>query len=113
MRAAKISLPSRRLHNDFLANRSDPIPDKRAITVQGILEKTQTRASIFLRTEDMTTFERPVNPARFAKMWGYSPLYNRTLSGSISGVLAEWKDGISLQGTKPKFSSIGNKGGVH
>lgn len=60
----------------------------------------------------MTT-ERPIPPPRFASMQGYSPLYNRTLSGSLSGALAEWKDGISMQGMKPKFSFIGNTGGVH
>jgi hypothetical protein len=59
----------------------------------------------------MTT-ERPIKPPRFATTQGYSPLYKRTLSESVSGVPVEWKDGILLQDTKPKFSSIGNTGGV-
>jgi len=42
MRAGTMSPPSDRLHNDFLANRPDAIPDKNNITVQGILEKSQT-----------------------------------------------------------------------
>jgi hypothetical protein len=58
------------------------------------------------------TIEHPIKPARFATMPGYSPLYNRRLSGSVSGVPVEWKEGISLQNTQPKFSSIVYTGGV-
>jgi hypothetical protein len=50
-RAATMSPPSDKLHNVLLANRPDAIPDENNITVRGILEKTQTTASIFLRTE--------------------------------------------------------------
>jgi hypothetical protein len=46
-----MSPPSDKLHNVLLANRPDAIPDENNITVRGILEKTQTTASIFLRTE--------------------------------------------------------------
>ena len=45
MRAGTMSPPSDRLHNDFLANRPDAIPDKNNITVQGILEKSQTKGA--------------------------------------------------------------------
>jgi hypothetical protein len=45
MRAVTISPPSDRLHNDFLANRPDAIPDKNNITVQSIQEKSQTTAA--------------------------------------------------------------------
>jgi hypothetical protein len=39
------SPPSDKLHNEFLANRPDAIPDENNITVQGILEKSQTTAA--------------------------------------------------------------------
>jgi hypothetical protein len=42
MRAATMPTPSDRLHNVLLANRPDAIPDENNITVQGILEKSQT-----------------------------------------------------------------------
>jgi hypothetical protein len=45
MRAVTMSPPSDRQHNDFLANRPDAIPDGNNITVQGILEKSQTTAA--------------------------------------------------------------------
>ena len=38
--------PSDDLHNVFLADRSEDIPDKNNITVRGILEKNQTAAAI-------------------------------------------------------------------
>jgi hypothetical protein len=40
-----MSPPSDKLHNDFLANRPDAIPHENNITVQGILEKSQTKAA--------------------------------------------------------------------
>jgi hypothetical protein len=40
-----MSPPSDDLHNVFLADRSEDIPDKNNITVQGILEKTQSEAA--------------------------------------------------------------------
>jgi hypothetical protein len=40
-----MSPPSDDLHNVLLANRPDAIPDKNNITVQGILEKTQSEAA--------------------------------------------------------------------
>jgi hypothetical protein len=42
MRAATMSPPSDKLHNVLLAKRPDTIPDENNITVQGILEKSQT-----------------------------------------------------------------------
>jgi hypothetical protein len=51
MKAATMSPPSDRLHNVFLANRLDAIPDENNITVQDVLEKMLTTASIFLRTK--------------------------------------------------------------
>jgi hypothetical protein len=113
MRSVTMAPPRDDLYNVLFANRSDAIPDENNITVQGILEKTQTAASIFLRTEAMTTFERPVNPARFAKMWGYFPQYNRILFGSISGVLVDEQGGVSQKDSKPEVSSTSNWGGVH
>ena len=40
-----MSLLSDKLHNVFLANRPDAIPDENNITVQGILEKIQSAAA--------------------------------------------------------------------
>ena len=51
MRAGTMSPPSDRLHNDFLANRPDAIPDKNNITVQGILEKSQTTGASELTSD--------------------------------------------------------------
>jgi len=113
MKAATMSPPSDRLHNVFLANRLDAIPDENNITVQCILEQSQTTASIFLLTEAMTTFERPVNPARFAEMWGYCSQHNRMLFGSILGVLVDEQDGVSQKGANSEVSSTSNWGGVH
>ena len=45
MRTATMSLLSDKLHNVFLANRPDAIPDENNITVQGILEKTRPTAA--------------------------------------------------------------------
>jgi len=45
MRTATMSLLSDKLHNVFLANRPDAIPDENNITVQGILEKIQSAAA--------------------------------------------------------------------
>jgi hypothetical protein len=45
MRSVTMSPPSDKLHNDFLANRPDAIPHENNITVQGILEKSQTKAA--------------------------------------------------------------------
>ena len=45
MRSETMSPPSEKLHNVLLANRPDAIPDKNNITVQGILEKTQSEAA--------------------------------------------------------------------
>ena len=45
MRSVTMSPPSDDLHNVLLANSSDAIPDKNNITVQGILEKTQSEAA--------------------------------------------------------------------
>jgi len=45
MRSVTMSPPSDDLHNVLLANRPDTIPDKNNITVQGILEKTQSEAA--------------------------------------------------------------------
>ena len=45
IRAATMSPPSGDLHNVLLANRSDATPDVNDITVQGILEKSQTVGS--------------------------------------------------------------------
>ena len=45
MRSVTMSPPSDDLHNVLLANRPDAIPDKNNITVQGILEKTQSEAA--------------------------------------------------------------------
>jgi hypothetical protein len=42
MRAATVFPPSDKLHNVLIANRFDAIPDGNNITVQGILEKSQT-----------------------------------------------------------------------
>src|ERR1039458_327553 len=42
MRAAMMFPPTDKLHNVLLANRPDAISDKNDITVQGILEKSQT-----------------------------------------------------------------------
>jgi hypothetical protein len=42
MRAGTMSPPSDKLHNVLLAYRPDAIPDENNITVQGILEKSQT-----------------------------------------------------------------------
>jgi hypothetical protein len=42
MRTATMSLQSDKLHNVLLANRPDAIPGENNITVQGILEKSQT-----------------------------------------------------------------------
>jgi hypothetical protein len=44
MRSATMTPPSDDLHNVLLANRPDAIPDENNITVQGIPEKSQTRA---------------------------------------------------------------------
>ena len=46
MKAATMSPPSDRLHNVFLANRLDAIPDENNITVQCISGKGQTVSSI-------------------------------------------------------------------
>jgi hypothetical protein len=46
MRAATMTPPSDRLHNVLLANGPDAIPDENNITVQGILEKSQTMAAV-------------------------------------------------------------------
>ena len=48
MRAATISPQSDRLHNVFLANRPDAIPDESNITVQGILEKSWSADAVEL-----------------------------------------------------------------
>ena len=40
-----MSPPSDDLHNVLHANRPDAIPDQNSITVQGILEKSQTKAA--------------------------------------------------------------------
>ena len=45
MRSATMSPPSDRLHNVHLANRPDAIPDENNITVQSILEKSQTKGA--------------------------------------------------------------------
>jgi hypothetical protein len=45
MRSVTMTPPSDDLHNVLLANRPDAIPDKNNITVQGILEKTQSEAA--------------------------------------------------------------------
>ncbi len=45
MRSATMSPPSDDLHNVLHANRPDAIPDENSITVQGILEKSQTKAA--------------------------------------------------------------------
>ena len=45
MRSVTMSPPSDDLHNVLLANRPDAIPDENDITVQGILEKTQSEAA--------------------------------------------------------------------
>jgi hypothetical protein len=45
MRSATMFPPSDNLHNVLLANRPDAIPDENNITVQGILEKTQSEAA--------------------------------------------------------------------
>ena len=58
----------------------------------------------------MTT-EHPIKPPPFATMQGNSPPYNRRLSGACREHF-EWKEGISMQYTKPKFAFIGNTGGV-
>ena len=44
MRSVTMTPPSDKLHNVLLANRPDAIPDDN-ITVQGILEKSQTTAA--------------------------------------------------------------------
>jgi hypothetical protein len=46
MRAATMTPPSDRLHNVLLANGPDAIPDENNITVQSILEKSQTMAAV-------------------------------------------------------------------
>jgi hypothetical protein len=46
MRAAMMFPPTDRPLNVLLANRPDAIPDENNITVQGILEKTQTTAAV-------------------------------------------------------------------
>lgn len=48
IRAATMSPPSGILNNDSLANRLDAIPGKNNLTVQGILEKSQTTAQVNL-----------------------------------------------------------------
>jgi hypothetical protein len=45
MRSVTMSPPSDDLHNVLLANRPDAIPDENDITVQGILEKSQTKGA--------------------------------------------------------------------
>ena len=45
IKSAMTTLLSDDLHNVLLANRPDAIPDKNNITVQGILEKSQTTVS--------------------------------------------------------------------
>ena len=45
MRAATMSPTSDDLHNILLANRPDAMPDENNITVQGILEKSQTKGA--------------------------------------------------------------------
>ena len=45
MRTSAMSPPSDKLHNILLANRTDVIPGENSITVQGILEKSQTVGS--------------------------------------------------------------------
>ena len=45
MRAATMFPPSDRTPNDFLANRSDAIPDESRTTVRSIPEKSQTTAA--------------------------------------------------------------------
>ena len=44
MRSAMTTLPSDDLHNVFLADRSVAVPDKKNITVRGVLEKSRTKA---------------------------------------------------------------------
>ena len=60
----------------------------------------------------MTTFQRPVHSARFAKMWGYLPQYNRTLFGRVSHVLVEEQNGVLQQDAKQDVSANGNVGGL-
>ena len=43
--AVTIPPPSDDLHNVIFADRFEPIPDENDITVQGILEKTQSEAA--------------------------------------------------------------------
>jgi len=45
MRSVAMTPPSGDLHNVLHANRHDAIPDENNITVQGILEKSQTTAA--------------------------------------------------------------------
>jgi hypothetical protein len=45
MRSVTMTPPSDDLHNVLLANRPDAIPSENNITVQGILEKSQTTAA--------------------------------------------------------------------
>jgi hypothetical protein len=45
MRSVTMSPPSDDLHNVLLANRPDAIPDENNITVQSILEKSQTKGA--------------------------------------------------------------------
>ena len=47
MKAATMSPPSDRLHNVFLANRLDAIPDENNITVQDVLEPVINFAGMF------------------------------------------------------------------
>ena len=60
----------------------------------------------------MTTFQRPVHSARFAKMWGYFPQYNRTLFISAPGVLVEEQNGVLQKDAMQEVSATGNVGGL-